>query len=406
MASQKTARWNEKKDAIADAGAKILNRTGLTGLNLADVAAEVGLKRPSLVYYFGNVDDLAAEIYARSLSQLEERVEVALKENTPRDGLARLFEIELEYYEKERLGEWVRRPHLGEVRALPLDHRRTLGAQYHQLLKRVAQLVGSADRPGRLINSLGPAHLVMENIFWLPAWVESYDSWNFPHVRDSIVDVLLKGFVTKTGSYDSSEVGEPLAEAGTDVGQSDYLETATRFICEFGIRGAAIDRISAELGVTKGSFYHHLDSKLELIEACFDHSQERMSEIQRRATFRDLPPAQRLSSVLSSIVRIQLEGRFPLLRTSALPALSFEKRAQIINQHRRSFRWFAAAVSEGLSDGTTRSPNPHITAQFIGVTANSMFDLSRLYRGHIGLEDKDSVLTLIHEGIEGFLAKK
>ncbi|MDN8891457.1 helix-turn-helix domain-containing protein, partial [Staphylococcus aureus] len=54
--------------------------------------------------------------------------------------------------------------------------------------------------------------------------------------------------------------------------QQRFLQAATRLINERGYRGASVERIASELNVTKGSFYHHLEAKDDLVLACFRRS--------------------------------------------------------------------------------------------------------------------------------------
>lgn len=39
--------------------------------------------------------------------------------------------------------------------------------------------------------------------------------------------------------------------------KQDWLEAGLKTLGEFGVRGLTIERLTGELGVTKGSFYHH-----------------------------------------------------------------------------------------------------------------------------------------------------
>ncbi|MFL0357488.1 TetR/AcrR family transcriptional regulator [Erythrobacter sp. GH1-10] len=396
MDGVRTARWIEKRETILDAGARVLNRAGLSGLRLAEVAAEIGLRRPSIAYYFGNVEELAEALYERALEQIDTRIEVASREGSTRERIARFLDLELEHYALERRGEAVRRPQLGEIRALSLDRRRRLGAKYDGILRRLSAMLETADAEGGLILQLGPAHFLMESVFWIPAWIDEYEEWMFERVRDAMIETYLHGIRIRPSTDARPSLVKLAATTGPGVDRDAYLRAASRLLCDHGVRGMAIDMIAAELNVTKGSFYHHHTEKQELIEACFAQSEARLSEWQRQASRRDLPPEDRVSAVLHSVVSNQLAGKFPLLRTSALPSVGAEDRAKIIAQARRSFRWFASEISAAVKSGGSASPDPFVAAQMIGAAANASYDLGRMYRGKISARDAP-VFTLILE---------
>lgn len=399
MARARTARFNDKRAKIVEAGARVLNRTGLSGLRLTEVAAETGLKRPSLVYYFANAEELAEAIYSSALDQIEQRVAAASMEVDPYKRLSRLIDLELAHHAAERAGEAIRRPQLGELRALSPDRRRALGRRYHVVLHQVADMLEVGQRNQRLIEKLGPAQIAMETVFWLPAWLDEFEPWMFDRVREAVVDLLSNGFAVRSVGPSSALLSEPEPARKSAIDLEDYLRAATRLICDAGFRGGAIDKVAARLGVTKGSFYHHLDEKEELIETCFAHSQERLSNLQRRASERGLPLGESVSVVLLSVVQIQLDGRFPLLRTSALPALSAEARGQIIGQSKRNFRWFASELAAGVAAGTVRPIDPHIAAQIVAVAANAVYDLSRFYPDAISIKDARAFCRMLERGI-------
>jgi AcrR family transcriptional regulator len=46
----------------------------------------------------------------------------------------------------------------------------------------------------------------------------------------------------------------------------------TELVNDQGYHGASVDKIAARLNVTKGSFYHHNDTKDDLVASCFERS--------------------------------------------------------------------------------------------------------------------------------------
>ena len=70
---------------------------------------------------------------------------------------------------------------------------------------------------------------------------------------------------------------------GREVSRDTFLIAATELINAKGYRGASVDKISARLKVTKGSFYHHNDAKDDLVVACFRRTLDVMRRTQRLA---------------------------------------------------------------------------------------------------------------------------
>src|SRR3546814_21031898 len=102
-----------------------------------------------------------------------------------------------------------------------------------------------------------------------------------------------------------------ISDWSSDVCSSDLL----------GYRGASVQRIASELNVTKGSFYHHLDAKDDLVIACYKRSFATIAEAQRLANERGGPHWRRLSSNIETLLDVQFSDRGLLQRTTALPGL-------------------------------------------------------------------------------------
>src|SRR3546814_16881626 len=83
-----------------------------------------------------------------------------------------------------------------------------------------------------------------------------------------------------------------ISDWSSDVCSSDLL----------GYRGASVQRIASELNVTKGSFYHHLDAKDDLVIACYKRSFDTIAEAQRLADERGGTHWRRLSSIIATLL--------------------------------------------------------------------------------------------------------
>ena len=60
--------------------------------------------------------------------------------------------------------------------------------------------------------------------------------------------------------------GVPKAERRRRLSPEDWIDAALNALVEEGIEGVRVDRLCRDLGVTKGSFYHHFESRDGLLE--------------------------------------------------------------------------------------------------------------------------------------------
>jgi AcrR family transcriptional regulator len=166
-----------------------------------------------------------------------------------------------------------------------------------------------------------------------------------------------------------------LAPRGQELGRDIFLLAATRLINRCGYRGASVDKISAELNVTKGSFYHHNEAKDDLVVACFDRTFEVMTRVQRIAMGLSGSQWTRLSSAAAALAEYQLSELGPLLRTSALAALPEPIRLEMVKHSDRVSDRFASMISDGIAEGSLRPVDPFIAAQMLNATVNAGAEL-------------------------------
>jgi AcrR family transcriptional regulator len=166
-------------------------------------------------------------------------------------------------------------------------------------------------------------------------------------------------------------------EVGGDAGHEAFLHAATRLINERGYRGASVERIASELNVTKGSFYHHLNAKDQLVLDCFERSNCRVAIAQRAADAAGGSHWQCLSSIIATLLDVQFRGDFPLLRTAALQAVPGELRGGVIEGANRMARRFAGTIIDGIIEGSIRPVDPLIASQLLVATLNAAFELRK-----------------------------
>ena len=90
--------------------------------------------------------------------------------------------------------------------------------------------------------------------------------------------------------------------------RDDWIDAALEAIERGGLAAVSVEPLAARLGVTKGSFYSHFDSRDELIEVALAHWERgRFDTIERFATIED--PAERLRQMLLEAVTFSQSGR-------------------------------------------------------------------------------------------------
>ncbi|MDB5418803.1 MAG: transcriptional regulator, TetR family [Phenylobacterium sp.] len=373
-----TDRFERKREAILEAATELLNSRGVKGLTLADAAAAVGLSTTSVTYYFKRKDDLAAACMLRGVVALEAMAEQAVAEPTPRGRLKKLLDLYMDRVRRSLAGEAPPLPVLSDLRALnPPQLEQVFGA-YMKLFRRVRQIF---DAPELAWLSRGRqtarTHLLLEQLFWAAAWLLKYDLEDYPRIRDRTFEILVDGVAAAGAEWSPAPI--PMSEieprGRQDIGRETFLIAATKLINARGYRGASVDKISAALKVTKGSFYHHIDAKDDLVVACFERTFEVMRRAQRLAMERPGDQWARLSSAAAALAEFQLSEQGPLLRMSALSAVPEPIRLQMVLQSARVSDRFASTISDGIAEGSIRPVDPFIAAQMLNATLNAAAEL-------------------------------
>lgn len=387
-ATFETDRYRRKRAAIVAAAADIINHRGVKGMTLADVAASVGLITTSVTYYFKKKEDLAEACFQDAIQRFDTLISGALVETDPRARLRAFLGACLEQDLRIRQGLEPPLAGLSDIRALTEPQRERALAAYSDLFRKVRRLFQAPglDWMSRR-GATARTYLLMEQIFWLRAWIFRYDFDDYPRVLERMLDILLGGLMAKGQAWAPRrlEGWGPGAIDSNARSPDAFFLAATRLINRYGYRGVSVEQISAELNVTKGSFYHHNEAKDDLVVACFERSFAMVRKAQTAALNGSGNAWDKLSAVARTLVEHQLSEEGPLLRTSALSALPEQIRHRMVEQSYRLADRFAALISDGIAEGVIRPVDPMIAAQMLGATLNAAADL-RVYAPNVTQE--------------------
>lgn len=368
-----TARYAAKKEAVLAAATTVLNRQGVKGMTLADVAAKVGLNTTSVTYYYRKKDDLAAACFQRGLERLDALVAEAAAQADAPSRVRAFVTLYLDLSRRVRAGQAPPLASFTEIRSLKEPMRGQIEAAFVDVFRRVRGLLdGEASARFSKDARNARAHLLLEQVFWTGAWLRRFDLEDYDRVRERMLDILLHGMAGPGRAWDPPALPDPAPVP--DEGQEwreTFLVAATRLINQRGYRGASVEEISAALNVTKGSFYHHHEDKDALVAACFQRTfaVTRRAQLSARAAGGDGWAA--VSGAAAALVAHQLSDRGPLLRASSMGALPLEIRHEMADGYARGTVRFAGLVADGVADGSVRAVDPMIAAHMVNAMLNA-----------------------------------
>ena len=377
--SPRTTKFERKRLAIVRAAARIINQVGVRGMTFLDVADSVGLTTTSITYYFKKKEMLAEAAFEMSLQWLSDQADAAAQRTTPRDRVAHFIRAELEEVMRARESEDAGHAQLFEIRTMDDPLRTRLGRRYVEIFRKIRGFFGPDDTADLKMRTIVSAHIVMETVMWLPTWLDTYSDWEIDRVHGRIMDVIDNGIVGAMGEWHAHPIADhqPEQASAEPEGVETFLRAATRLVNEVGYRGASVNRIASELDLTKGSFYHYLTSKDDLVVMCFARSYERISHVQRGARAIDAPMRDRFASLLETLLDIQFSADFPLLRFSTLQALPPEVARDVQARAARIAQRYTAMLADGICDGSIRPLDPAIAGRMIGIAINSAIELRK-----------------------------
>ncbi|WP_341209348.1 TetR/AcrR family transcriptional regulator [uncultured Sphingomonas sp.] len=370
-----TRRFREKRQAILAAAADAINEQSAKGMTFADVARRVGLNTTSVTYYFKRKEELAAAAFEQTLDSLMAMLDDAGREPTPQARVARMVTLNVERLMRIERGEERALAVLSDLRAMDEPMRATLMNRWREVFRRTRALWGSGLSREATDLAGARAHVLLENIFWLPLWLPRYEVDQYPRAAARLTALLRDGLAVDGAGWNPATVALPHDDPVP--GREAFLLAATRLINELGYRGASVQRIASELNVTKGSFYHHLDAKDDLVVACYRRSFDTIAAAQRLADERGGTHWQRLCDTVATLVAVQFSERDSLLRTTALSGLPAGERQQMIDRSTRIARRFAGTMMDGIAEDTVRPVDSLIASQALMGMLNAAFDMRK-----------------------------
>jgi AcrR family transcriptional regulator len=379
-----TERFDDKRETILDGAARLFNQHGIKGGLLSDLARRVGLATNSLTYYYRKKEDLASACLQRSIDALNGIAITAAQQRTLAQRVRAFFDGYLGLMADIAEGRHVELIVFNDLLSLPPPHGPAVGAAYTQMFKRVRAVLDAPDQPRlEAAQRNARAHLLLSTVAWTRAWIARYEPVDYARAAAQMADLLLAGIAAPGHTIEARAAPISLAPDGDAAHQTRaaYLCAATRLVNEHGYHGASVDRIAAELQLTKGSFYHHHETKEELVAACFERTFAVMRAAQSAALAAPGSALQRLALACRALLHYQMSPQGPLLRVTAWSGLPEAIRSDTRRTMGRLGERFGALMVEGMADGSLRIVDPSIAAQVINAMVNATAEVERWVPG-------------------------
>lgn len=373
IAPNRTAKFEAKQELILNAAARLFNARGVRATTLADVASEVDLATNSVTYYYKRKEDLASACFLRSISAMNDIFERAASEATAERRIRRVildYGAMLEDLARARNRDLVT---FKEVRLMTGSDRERLFEMYGDMFRAGRGLFG-ADTGLNRRELNARTHLLLTAAVWTRNWIDRYDVLDYPRVCATIADILIHGFGAAGAKWDTRH-GDPLNLEALHSNGDMFLQAATRLVNEQGYVGASVDKISAELKLTKGAFYHHNDNKDDLIASCFRRTLDVVRELQSVAAERNKSGWAQLCDCGQLYIRYHLSPKGPLIRFTSWVSLPEPLRSEMQAEIHRVTQRFSRFFVDGMADGSVRSLDQSVSSYLLSGCLNAAAEL-------------------------------
>ncbi len=369
---QPTRRYEVKRNAIVRSAVVEMNRKGVRGMTLGDVAARLDLVPTAVIYYFKNKEELAGAAFLKGLEAYQALIAAGAVGATDAARLSAFLHAYFDHARQVAAGAADPLPVFNDVRALNSE---PVNAAYVDMFRRFRGLLAGPDALPRL-HANARAHALLSQVFWIVAWQHHVEPADYPRTADRMAAILTHGMIGKDARWPAPKPLD-LARRGEGASSSSelFLRAATGLINEEGYHGASVERISAKLNVSKGAFYHHNETKDELVEACFERTIETMWRAIQAAEETGGTGLEVLVSAVAALIEHQMSGEAPLLRTSALTAVPASLRPGLMQRFNRISYRFASILCDGVADGSCAAVDVNVASQVISSAINAAAEL-------------------------------
>ncbi len=372
---------DRKAAAIRSAASKRFNAQGYRGTRLEDIAADLGLTKTSIAYYYTSKDELAESVFLTAAEFLEEAVDQAVGTGT--NASTRIQELFRIYAAQLADALDGRRPHpaqLQELDALPEEAQARIVTRLSAAVGRVNAMAGDwIAQSGQPLRRSEPMTFCLFALLdWLKVSAGELNRREFQAASDVLNGLLRDGLTTRlpahapvlpqfTSRRDVPQIFD--REARNQMKRDAFLKAGTRFFNLYGFDGVSLADVAGSLGVTRGAFYYHIPDKDSFLDQCLEQSFEAV-EATLDAADENHAGMDFIHHVMIDLIYMQASGVTPLTRLSLMSSLPPARQKRFKARLRNISRRLGDAHATAIAD---RSAHDHDTATVETILTSLMF---------------------------------
>ena len=161
---------------------------------------------------------------------------------------------------------------------------------------------------------------------------------------------------------DDGDAGGPSAHvrAKRERRREEILHAALAEVREQGYHAATLEGIAERLGIRKAALYHYFPDKDAILYACHRESLAELERLIESSVGCCEGPADRLSYLIREHVRVMTETLEGSPLAFEVPALSPDRRAEIVAGRDRYERLLRELIAAGVASGVFREVDPKV----------------------------------------------
>jgi len=198
-----------RKEEILDVAAALFAERGVDAVSLAEIAAAVGLSKPTLYHYFSRKDEILGTIIVTTIRELKIHLERAIAPvDDPRERLIAFLEAQADFFEQHQTWFQVLIMSFSNLAEPKLrDEAVAWRVNYENIIKGIIRDgVRTGDFRGDGINSVVRA--VLASVYWLVRWYRPNGPRRARDIARDYADVVLYGVAVAPREHPAAQAGK------------------------------------------------------------------------------------------------------------------------------------------------------------------------------------------------------